>query len=134
MLGTMPASLDEILAKLREIEAGREQDGALHKDLAARLVELVARVEPGQMATVTETFHRAVRASGDATCARALEQRAHRDLENALLALTGAAATLPDLPPVENVFRPALATVKSRAIPRPPDLAPPAKPDPDDET
>ena len=117
----MPLTHDELSAALRDLESLRESDrthvGA-RKDLLSRLTSLLSRLDSGHRA-VQEALDRATQAAEDAARAQVAAAQTTRDLEEALRALTTTA------PQAEDVFRPALSTVKVRALPKPKD---PAKP------
>lgn len=109
---------DELAAALRDLESLREQDrthtGA-RKDLLSRLAALLARLD-SEHRNIQESLDRATQAADDAARAQVAAAQTFRDLEDALRALTLAAPAA-----AEDVFRPALSTVKVRALPRPKD-------------
>lgn len=113
----MPLTHDELATALKDLEALREQDrtqtGA-RKDLLAHLFSLLGRLDSADRA-VQECLDRATAAAEDAARAQVAAAQKFKELEEALRALTLAA------PQAEDVFRPALSTVKVRAIPKPKD-------------
>lgn len=108
---------DELASALKDLESLREQDrtqtGA-RKDLLSRLAAILLRLD-SEHRTVQECLDRATAAADEAARSQVIAAQKFKELEDALRALTLAA------PQAEDVFRPALSTVKVRALPKPKD-------------